>query len=678
MFPKLEDGTFISTTNQIVSNVNSDSRYPVTQCAIEIDEWNKRNPGSTPVAYIDFEGFYSDEISIKDTGSRVYAKNTDLYLVSVRTTTGIDYVGDPLHFDWSLINGMVWVAHNMSFDYWPTTYTIDRWRYARKQNGLLYHKPEPSEWNCTANLCASLFNVRSLRESCLCTLGYECSKVLRDEMKGVNYRTLPLHKQEEIKQYCRNDSALGLILWLRYSEKWLLLDRKLSEHTIIAPARGVCVDTEKLHAGMDKLTHILKNYEQAIPWRKYDTTARTPDNPKGQFLNSKGKLAPVRSSTHIKAYCDSHNIPCPKSLAATDPECNAWLEKYGELHPVLKSIQRYGSVNTILQKHYSLESMLDYDEQANAPVFTPSLLFYGAHTGRWSGGMYDGDGVAFNIQNLARVPLKEDDSIYMRSYLVPRSGHKFFIPDLSQIEPRVLYYLAGDFKMLNKCRETSIYQAFAELFLGYVPSEPGEKLKKANPELYQLTKCMVLGLGFGLGNPEKFVNYCATTYGVTISLNKAREAIAKYRHTNPRVVTLWNNLGSEIHKAWNGDPKKHLEQELPSGRSLNYYLTSANTTHQGLKRTARVHRIYGAKLVENIVQATARDVFGNCLLNLEREGFPVLFHAHDEAIIEYPDKGDIENKRTMERITDIMRIPPDFFPLIPLDSECVISDHYCK
>lgn len=306
------------------------------------------------------------------------------------------------------------------------------------------------------------------------------------------------------------------------------------------------------------------------------------------------------------------------------------------------------------------------------------LQFYGANrTGRWAGRLVQVQNLPRNyIQDLSgtREVVKRRDvatleilygnipdtlSQLIRTAFVPEEGKKFVIADFSAIEARVIAWLAGEhwrsevFKTHGK-----IYEASASQMFGI----PIEKIKKGNPEyaLRQKGKVAELALGYQ-GGPGALKAMGALNMGLTEE--ELPGIVRMWRESNKNITGLWWAIGSTAIEVVEGGGRKAVngiifEKEgdlsngldfltvlLPSGRKLYYvnpgtklnswdskvitYMAQNQTT--GKWETAET---YGGKLVENIVQAIARDCLAVSIKRLTEKGFKIVMHIHDEVVIE--------------------------------------------
>ena len=342
--------------------------------------------------------------------------------------------------------------------------------------------------------------------------------------------------------------------------------------------------------------------------------------------------------------------------------------------------------------------------------------FYGANrTGRWAGRLVQ-------LQNLPRNYLKTLDyarnlvkaqnydgirllygnvpdtlSQLIRTAFIPSEGHKFVVADFSAIEARVIAWLAGE-QWVNEVFAThgKIYEATASQMF-HVPIE---KIVKGNPEysLRQKGKVATLALGYQ-GGTSALIAMGALNMGLTEE--ELPDIVSRWRNANPRIRDLWYAVEETALAAMTtaepqairglvfrleGDliyGQSFLTVQLPSGRKLFYpkpflqenrfgkiaihYYTVGQQT-----RKWEVDSTYGGKMTENIVQAIARDCLAETLRRIDHLGLQVVFHVHDEVIIDAPM--DI----TVEQICGLMAEPIPWAPGLILKGAGFESDYYMK
>ena len=342
--------------------------------------------------------------------------------------------------------------------------------------------------------------------------------------------------------------------------------------------------------------------------------------------------------------------------------------------------------------------------------------FYGANrTGRWAGRLVQ-------LQNLPRNYLKTLDyaretvrsknydrlhilygnvpdtlSQLIRTAFIPSEGNKFVVADFSAIEARVIAWLAGE-QWVNEVFATHgrIYEATASQMFNV----PIERITKGNPEysLRQKGKVATLALGYQ-GGTSALIAMGALNMGLTEE--ELPDIVSRWRQANPRIKDLWYAVEQAALTAMTtaseqairglifrleGDliyGQTFLTVQLPSGRKLFYpkpflkenqfgkmaihYYTVGQQT-----RKWEITSTYGGKMTENIVQAIARDCLAETLRRIDRLGLQVVFHVHDEVIIDAPM--DV----TVEQICDLMAEPIPWAPGLILKGAGFESKYYMK
>jgi hypothetical protein len=354
------------------------------------------------------------------------------------------------------------------------------------------------------------------------------------------------------------------------------------------------------------------------------------------------------------------------------------------------------------------QRFLDISQRGALPV---PLSYYGAQTGRWTASK----GSAINMQNLKR-------GSFLRKAIMAPAGHQLVVGDLSQIEPRVLAWLADYTDMLDIFRSGGDpYAAFgAQMF--NIPNLS----KESHPDLRQSAKSALLGCGYGLGwaafasqlltgflgappqrydlafakklgvtqqAAEKFLDWdvnveklraiphTCTTKELVIHCLAAKAIIDKYRATATPVVDFWALNTELIHESlYKGKEYKHKcliyrkgEIELPSGMKLLYpdlnvrrYTDEKSNKEQvewtyGQDRT----KIYAGKITNNVTQGVARCVMTDGMVRTAKRYF-VAGTVHDEQIVVVPDAEVSEAKAW---VLAQMTMEPPYMPGIPLDAD---------
>jgi len=619
--------------------------------------FNVKSIVDSPAVDIDYETYYSKSYSVSDLGARAYCTHPefDPYLVSIFSRElDVHYVGSPEYFDWSSIDGYVWVSHNTLFD---------QNVYDRCIELSMHEEATPLAWVDTAHLSAYLQAGRSLKAASKILLGRNMDKTVREDMKGKRYRDLSTKEQERWRAYADEDAINSYDIWDQFKHEWPEPEIKISLHTLSMCKRGVAVDLDKVEANIEVLKHALWVNAKKIPWH-------------GK-LDAKGKPIKLTSPKALVEECRSCGIPVPSTTAADSPIFEKWYNTHHEQAPFIKAIQYQRRLNRLL-KIFETIRMRTYPVGDHWEM-QYDLKYFGAHTGRWSGGG------GLNVQNLKRdvyffdadynflgtgyeAPENAEFSIDCRSWIVPRPGKKFYICDLAQIEARVVNWLAGNKEFLEKCKTESPYIAWGRV-QGY--DGPGDK-KSVDPKLYAAWKAQVLGCGFQIG-AERFVDAAWQLARLKIDINESKRLVHQYRTNNQHVVNLWNKLDRAFKRSWRD---KIYKIKLPSGRYMSYFDIVSN---QGWKakvdRSGSRFHFYGGKLTENATQAAARDILRDAILSLECDlGVCVSLHVHDEVVTEV-DAGD---ELTPTIIEEVMSQTPGYMPGLPVGCEGGLEDAYTK
>ena len=333
--------------------------------------------------------------------------------------------------------------------------------------------------------------------------------------------------------------------------------------------------------------------------------------------------------------------------------------------------------------------------------------FYGAsRTGRWAGRLVQLQNVPQNhLPDLdeAKEVVKKGDaelvemlygsvpntlSELIRTALIPREGCRFLVADFSAIEARTLAWLAGEEWVLEEFRgKGKIYEATAARMYHI----PVETIVKGNPnyEYRQKGKQATLACGYG-GGVGAMKNM-----GATMPDEELQDIVEAWRAANTHIVNYWaamertarrvadEHITLQCGKAILYWKDSNMFMRLPSGRdlcyqgicytknrfgnsSLGYYMPNG-TGKMELTET------FGGKLVENLTQAVARDILANSMLALEAAGYHIVFHVHDEVILEVP-----YGQGSLEDACRIMGIPPSWAPDLPLRADGDELSYYRK
>jgi DNA polymerase len=292
-----------------------------------------------------------------------------------------------------------------------------------------------------------------------------------------------------------------------------------------------------------------------------------------------------------------------------------------------------------------------------SPLLRVPLRYYAAHTGRYGGTE------KINLQNLPQ-PHKSK----IRYALRAPAGSVVLGADLSQIEPRLGAWLAGELALLHAFRTgADVYAQFGSRLYG-------RPITRADKRERFLAKTAVLGLQYGMG-AIKYVGTCRAQENIKVDLGEATKVVGVYRDTYSHIPTLWRRLDDMLDiMATPGATAKlgpltfrHESVELPNGMFLYYpHLENTPTGYQYLFGR-ELRSIWGGVLMENIIQALARIVVVTNMLNIRRKlGLRPALQVHDENDYIVPEA---DAERVMTALKAEMRVPPTWCADVPLDVE---------
>lgn len=384
-----------------------------------------------------------------------------------------------------------------------------------------------------------------------------------------------------------------------------------------------------------------------------------------------------------------------------------------EVQRMLEIRQELGKTST--KKYDAIEQAVCQDGRVRG-----LLQFYGANrTGRWAGRLVQ-------VQNLPRTytePLElardlvkgrkldalkciygsvpDTLSQLIRTAFIAAPGNVLIDADFSAIEARVISWLAGEEWRLEVFRtHGKIYEASASQMFGV----PIDLIKKGNPEyaLRQKGKVAELALGYQ-GSTGALINMGALDMG--IPEEDLPDIVSRWRDANKRIRDLWYKVDaaavqvitqggsvgvSSIILAHEWDATQgtdYMTITLPSGRKLFYNAPqigvnqwgNPSISYMGMDQTTKKWKrieTYGGKLVENCVQAIARDCLAQAIEHLEAAGLPVIFHIHDEVVIDIRPFAD--NDAMLAKTVEIMSRPVPWAPGLPLGADGWVGKFFKK
>lgn len=556
------------------------------------------------------------------------------------------------------------------------------------------HQLDPQGWHCSRVWAATLGLPLSLKDvgtvlglnKQKITAGkelvkYFCTPCTPTKANQHRTRNFPYHapdKWQDFKRYNQRDVEVEMAISQKLNHypvpqsEWNLywMDQRIND-------RGIKVDQQLVQNAIE-----------------CDQTYRSQYFTQSQQIT---KLENPNSPIQLKNWLNDHGLPIESLAKAT--VADALKKATGNVRKVL-TLRQLLSKSSI-KKYQAMQNAMAPDGRVHG-----LLQFYGAtRTGRWAGRLVQ-------VQNLPRnsLPELEDvralvkqgnyeslgliyDSVpdllsqLIRTAFIPKENCSFYVADFSAVEARVIAWLSGEsWRQEAFANNKDIYCASASQMFGVPVVKHG-----INGALRQKGKIAELALGYG-GSVGALKAMGATKMG--LSEDELPDLVTMWREASPKIVQFW----WDVDQAAKQCIKTHLPTathgmkftyrghclfiQLRSGRKLCYpkpeiginRFGSESITFMGINPIKKWDRIetYGAKLVENIVQATSRDLLALAMLRLEKAGYPSVMHIHDETVIEAPQG------KSLDEIIRIMTQPPTWANGLILNAAGFISNFYKK
>lgn len=393
-------------------------------------------------------------------------------------------------------------------------------------------------------------------------------------------------------------------------------------------------------------------------------------------------------------YCKAMKAGMVFGLAKDDPELAAL-----KAHPseqVRKLVEARSAAKSWPLHAARVEKILAMAAACGGLMPVP-LNYWGAHTGRWTGGQ------GVNLQNL---PWKGHLLVKaLRNLLISDEGQILVLVDLSGIEARVLAWIAGQWDLVQKfANKEEIYCGFASKVLGWNvrkarKDDPAPVVARYKWARDNIGKIGVLGCGYGMGAKEPGdetgtkPNYYFAGAGLDLAMSQ--RIVSVYRESNTQITGFWR----AIEKAFAYTAKYHkpcvMERglrfssseeidviiTLPNGRELHYHkvrLTPGKFCDKIAVYHETEHRweyLWGGTITENVVQAMSRDVLIEAGLRLEDRGYHTAHHIHDELVLAVPEE---KAQECLNAAVEEMSKTPMWAIGLPLGAEGGISKFYRK
>lgn len=561
---------------------------------------------------------------------------------------------------------------------------------------------DPAQWRCTM--------VRAARMGLPLSLG-QCGEVLKladGKMKEgaalIRYFSCPTRKKDgTIVRHLPSDAPDRWEVFVKYN----IRDVEVEQAILKIVRRLEPADFDEELYTVDQL---INDRGVMIDRQLVDNAARFDEEYKQHLLAEAKELSGMdnpNSPSQIKEYLQKVTGQVFQSLNKKSlDDIEDSLKYWPKARKVLALRREMGKTSN--KKYCAMQQCVCSDGRIHG-----LLQFCGAaRTGRWAGRLVQVQNLPQNhLQDLdyARNLVKAGDledfelnygnptqvlSELIRTAFIAKPGCTFHVCDFSAIEARVIAWLAGETWVLDVFRKGGdIYCATASQMFGVPVEKHG-----ANAELRQKGKIAVLALGYGGG-----VSALEAMGGSRMGLSQQEEKdiMLRWREANPKIVKLWKvielaairalqtgetitiNRGIEVGRHWGC-----LTIKLPSGRTICYPRASIGVErndgwrgdhpiieYEGLNQITKKWekiRTYGGKLTENVVQSIARDILGIVILRAYRESLNIVFHIHDEIIVE------AEADQTLKDVEKLFSEPISWCTDLPLKGAGYSTPYYLK
>lgn len=400
---------------------------------------------------------------------------------------------------------------------------------------------------------------------------------------------------------------------------------------------------------------------------------------KEDLLKSAGleDKADLMSNPKFAALLGTFGVPCPMKISPTTGKMTYALAKSDQ---GMKDLLEYHDpqVQALAAARLGVKSTLEetrtqrFIDIAGRGLLPVPVRYYAAHTGRWGGDD------KINLQNL---PSRGPNAKALKKCIVAPEGYSIVEADSSQIEARMLAWLAGQDDVVQTfASKGDVYKKMASAIYGVAETD-------VTKDQRQVGKLAILGAGYGMGG-EKF-QLALKNSGVDITKEEATKIIGIYRETNDMISNMWKQAGIMLRYMVRGDSMPFGKDGvlgvdtyapgivLPNGLLIRYdNLEEAENEKGGTEYSYKTRmgrtRIYGGKVVENVTQALARLIIGEQMLQISKK-YRVVLTVHDSIVCCVPDQ---EAEACKSYVEQCMRWTPAWAEGLPVDCEAGIGKNY--
>ena len=598
---------------------------------------------------VDFETYYDKDFSLRKMTTESYIRDYrfEVIGVSVKLNNGDtewasgthDEIKDYLRtYNWS---NAVLLAHNTLFDGAILSWVFDI---------------HPRLYTDTLCIARALHGVEVGGSLHVLTKSYGIGDKGTEVLNAVGKRREDFTEEELDKygDYCVNDVELTYKLFSIMGKDFPKQELRIIDRTLrMFTEPMIDLDMSMLERHLEATKQIKTDLITASGVTRKDLMS----NPKfAEQLRSLGVEPPMKLSPTTGKYT--------YAFAKSDEGFKALLEHPDPRVQTLVST-RLGTKSTLEETR--TERFIGIASRGLMPV---PIRYYAAHTGRWGGDD------KINIQNL---PSRGQHGKKLKKSIVAPHNHMLVDCDSSQIEARVLAWLAGQRDLLQAfAAKEDVYIKMAAVIYNVPESE-------VTKEQRFVGKTTILGCGYGMG-AQRFVEQLKT-FGVDMRLEEGRRVVEIYRKANNKIKSLWSNAQKMLVEMSNKQSGSYgvnniieynAEEgvKLPSGLYMRYGDLQWKQGGQGIEFSYKTRRgrtrIYGGKVVENICQAFARCIIGEQLIDITKK-YKAVLTVHDSIVCCVPSDEIEEGQAYIETC---MRKSPKWAEGLPLDCESFTGNSY--
>ena len=615
---------------------------------------------------LDFESYYDGKkrLGFKTQTTEEYVRDSrfEVIGVGVKVNDGAETwfsgsakeISDHLNsYDWA---GSALLCHNTLFDG-----CILSWRFGVK----------PAYLFDTLSMARAIHGVEAGGSLAKLAERYNLGKK-GDEVVAAEGKRLKDFTPAELAQYgeyCKNDVDLTFRLFQELSSEFPQAELDLIDMTLRMFTEPVFeVDDALLIERLEEVQQEKQGVLRGLMGRMECDTEEAV----------RKKLA---SNKQFAAVLEENGVKCPMKPSKTTGKQTYALAKNDEGFLALTEHEdpyiqqlcsvRLGTKSTIEESR--VQRFIDIGKRNKGRLPIP-LKYYGAHTGRWAG---------MDKVNFQNLPSRDKKKKALKNSVVAPDGYVVINCDSSQIEARILVWLAGQNDVVEQFRKgEDVYSVFATKIYD-------RPISKANPVERFVGKTCILGLGYGTGAVKLQHTLKTSPPGAIVTEDEAKEFVNTYRNSNDKVIDLWKEGDKAIKDLANwGKTKpfyygKHrcliVEKEgirLPNGLYIRYPDLKLDTEESKSQYIYASRKgpvsLWGGALVENVVQALARIVVGQQMIEIHKR-YPVKLTVHDAAVIIVKEE---EQTEALAYIVERMSTPPDWAKGLPVACEANVGKSY--